>query len=263
MRWISVVSGLFPAALQVALLVIFARRKLYRGFPFFFAYTLYSIVVIAVQLSLMHRPVALFTVYCITQVIYGVLALLAIREVFHSVLEMYYSLYGWARWVPRLALSGIVGVSLWQAVYHHPAGPMVMAFLGTGTHWFMIGVLSLEAWVFGICLRLGFRKRSPIRWGRYEAGILVGFGVAAVGAIPIYLARIGLGPVMDLAFLYIPPVAYAAAALTWLKAFYREEAPIKRKPSDPELYKRAAEVMTEAVEEAEKDLGLRLASRRS
>jgi hypothetical protein len=260
MRSVSFFLGLVGPVLQAGLLVIFAQRRLYRRFPFFSAYTLYSIVVSAAQLSLMHRPAAFFLAYWAAQIVYGLLALLAIREVFQSVLEMYYSLYRWTRWVPLLALTGIVALSLWQATYHHPAGPLLMASLGTGAHWFMMGVLGLEAWVFGICLRLGFRRRNPVRWGRYEAGILVGFGVAAVGAMPIYLARFGLGPVMEMAYRYIPPVAYAAAALTWLKAFYREEAPSKRKPIDPELYKRAAEVMTETVEEAEKDLGLRLAS---
>jgi hypothetical protein len=62
---------------------------------------------------------------------------------------------------------------------------------------------------------------------------------------------------MELAFRYLPPMAYMAATLIWLGAFWRAEPPLVRKPTDPELFKRAAAFMREAVEDSEKDPELR------
>ena len=252
----SLFSGLVPAVLQAVVLAIFIRRRLYRRFPFFFAYTVYSILVTALRLSIMSRPRPFFVWYWSTEIIYGILALLAIHEVFKSVLEMYYSLYRWMRWLPPFCLLLILSISLWRAVYH-PVGRGPLVGLAAGAYSFMLGVLGIQVMVFLLCLKLSFRKHYPIRWTRYEAGILIGFGMAAIATMLVYLARFRLGPSMELAFRYIPPVAYIAAALMWLKAFYREEPPVMRKRTDPELFKKAADFMRGAVEDTETHLGIR------
>jgi hypothetical protein len=44
-----------------------------------------------------------------------------------------------------------------------------------------------------------------------------------------------------------------AAVLIWLGAFWRVEPPLARKPTDPELFKRAAEFMRRAVGDCERE----------
>ena len=252
----SFFSGLLPAALQAALMVILVRRRLYLRFPFFFTYTAYSIAVTLAQLWVMDRPVMFFVLYWSTEMIYGLLALLAIHEVFKSVLETYYSLHHWMRWLPPLAFLTVLGNSMWQALYR-PMGRTAIAHFAAGAYAFVPGVLCLQAIVFVVCLRLGLRKHYPMRWGRYSAGILTGFGMVAVATLLIFMARFRFGPGMELLFRYGPPAAYAGAALTWVKAFYREEPPMTRKATNPEIYRRAANLTSEVTEDAEKDLGLR------
>jgi beta-lactamase regulating signal transducer with metallopeptidase domain len=70
MVWLSsFLLGLIAPVLQAALLVILVRRGLRRRFPFFFAYTLYSLVVIVVRLWVMDRPRMFFVVYWITEMV--------------------------------------------------------------------------------------------------------------------------------------------------------------------------------------------------
>lgn len=259
MHSIHFVVGLVGPVLQLVLLVILVRRGLRHRFRFFFAYTIYSILASVVGLAVIDRPVALFIVNSIAQVFYGVLALLAVREAFASVLEVYPSLWRPILWGPLVALAGITMGSLWRALLHRPVGPIFMAFLGTFSQWFILGVLVLEGCMFVACLRLAFRERNRFRWRRYDAGVLFGFGAVAIGSVPAYLARFNLGPAMDQAFLYFPAGAYTMAALTWLRAFYSDERPVyrpKRKRTDPKIYPQVLEVMQRWVKEAEKALGL-------
>jgi hypothetical protein len=255
MKSVSLLFGLLPAAVQAAVLVILARRRLYHRFPFFFAYTLYSILVTVVRLRTMGTPAVFFVSYWSTEIVYGILELLAIREVFKSVLEMYYSLYRWTRWLLPIAVTVMFGNSIWRAIYRSVGGGP-LGGLAAGAYSLVLGILCLQAAIFLLCLRLSFRKHSPIRWTRYEAGILIGFGLAAVATALIRLARPQVGPAMELAFRYLPAIAYMAAVVIWLAAFWREEPPLARKPTDPELFKRAAEFMRRAAEDAENDLDL-------
>jgi hypothetical protein len=116
----------------------------------------------------------------------------------------------------------------------------------------VLGILCVQAAIFLLCLKLSFQKHSPIRWSRYEAGILIGLGIAAFATAVIRLARSQLGPAMELTFRYLAPMAYMAAVLVWFGAFWREEPPLLRQPTDPELFKRAAQFMRQAVEDLEK-----------
>jgi hypothetical protein len=125
--------------------------------------------------------------------------------------------------------------------------------LATGAYSLVLGILCLQAAIFLLCLKLSFRRNAPIRWTRYEAGILIGFGLAAFATALIRLTRPQVGPAMELAFRYLPAVAYMAAVVIWLAAFWREEPPLVRKPTDPELFKRAAAFMRGAVEGLEAD----------
>src|SRR5947209_8700035 len=79
-------AGLFLSftamALLLALIAILIKRKLHCEFPFFFAYAMFSIIAaISRQLASGH-PVGYFIIYWSAEIIYAVLALLVVREVF-------------------------------------------------------------------------------------------------------------------------------------------------------------------------------------
>jgi hypothetical protein len=151
MKSVSLLFGLLPAAVQAAVLVILARRRLYHRFPFFFAYTLYSILVTVVRLRTMGTPAVFFVSYWSTEIVYGILELLAIREVFKSVLEMYYSLYRWTRWLLPIAVTVMFGNSIWRAIYRSVGGGP-LGGLAAGVYSLVLGILCLQAAIFLLCL---------------------------------------------------------------------------------------------------------------
>jgi len=71
-------------------------------------------------------PGLYYEVYWTTEFIYGLLGLLAIMEVFESVLALFgFEGSGW-RFVLPMATLVIVGISLWRAFYHPMGhGPLV------------------------------------------------------------------------------------------------------------------------------------------
>jgi hypothetical protein len=151
----------------------------------------------------------------------------------------------------------IVGNSIWRAIYH-PMASVAIARFATAAYAFIPGIFGLQVAAFLLCLKVGFRKPFPIRWSRYEVGIWGGLGIVAIATVLADVTRSRLGPAFETFFRYAPSGAYMAAGLGWLVAFWREEPPMVRKPTDPELFTRAAAFMHKAVEDAEKDFGPRL-----
>src|SRR5205807_6538989 len=82
MQRMDLIAGLTAPVLQLGLLGLLAWRKLWRTgkSPLFCLSTVNSVVVIAVQLSAMNRPDHFYVLYWSTEIIYGLLALLAIGE---------------------------------------------------------------------------------------------------------------------------------------------------------------------------------------
>jgi hypothetical protein len=194
-----------------------------------------------------------FIVYWVTEMIYGVLALLAILEVFKPTLGAYFEPM-WGRWMPALTLMGVVGISMWRGLYHPVGQGNALGAWAAGAYTFMLEVLFLQIIVFAVCLRLALRRPYPVRWGRYRLGIIGGFGLAACASATAYLLRFVFGARYEVVFHYVLPGAYIGAAAGWLMAFWRPESPRSRRPIED--YRRAVEAMSEAVEQAKKDSGL-------
>ena len=251
MHSFDLISGLIPAVLQAGLLLLLLRRRLYRIFPFFTAYTIYSLAVAVMWLCASPGPATLFVLYWITQMIYGVLSLLAILEIFKPTLGAYFE-WIWIRLLPTLLLLGIAGVSLWRGFYHPVGRGGSLVGLAAGAYTFMLGVLCLQIIVLVICLRLTFRKPYPVRWGRYRLGILAGFGLAACASAAAYMVRFLFGARFEVVFHYVLPGAYIGAAAGWLLAFWRPEPPRSSKPL--EVYKQAADLMLAEIKDAARGL---------
>ena len=233
MSLIDLVASLVGPALQLWLAGVMVRRKLHRQFPLFFGYTLYSIIVIGVRLSAVKQPRMLFALYWITDIIYGALALLAIREVFGDVLKLRSNRNPWWRFISTAVLLALIIASLWRAIYH-PFGPNFWGTLGAGAYSFELGVLCIQAITYLLAL---FRLQgfSGILKKQHNAAILKGFGIFGLIAMIVYFTRFYFGAQFEGWFRYIPPGAYAMATLTWLAAFRRPESPSSASPPTPEF----------------------------
>ena len=214
--------SLAAALLAVVLAVIMLRRKLHREFPFFFVYVVFAILAAVVRLSVSGDYVMFFKVFWGTQVLYAVLALLALYEVFHEVFLPFYELWWWF----RLIFPGAVGVTVIifvrRAILYPPvqATPLISAILS-----FSRAINWVEALLFGLFFALVLLL--GVRWRSYPFGIVEGFGISALGALLAYGLRSEFGTKYNMFAKYAPPVAYVLGVLVWLDTF--------RRPPDPEV----------------------------
>jgi hypothetical protein len=225
----NLILGMIAPAFQLALAGIFIRRRHYTRFPWFFAYTLYSVGATVARLAVMAHPRLFYNLYWTSEIIYGALALLAMREIFKVASDIFYFGRGWPRLVPSLAVLAVIAYSVWQALYHAP-GTAAMAHLQAGAYSLLLGIRYLEVGICFLCLRLSWRANFPITWRRYDFSILVGFGIFGLFTLLVYLARLIFAERLETVFRYAPAVAYIFTTAIWLRAFLREEPPHNKVP---------------------------------
>ena len=239
----------------LALLMVLLARSFHRRpyFPFFFAYIVFSSVISA-ALVIFERVMSSSSfeiMYWMGNAGYGLLGLAVIHEVFQPSLEMYFKEYRWLRWllpVPVLAIAGIGASIASQAHVNHPAPNLEPGFktetyfLTVGAYYFGVGAHCLEALIFILSLRLGWRKRHLVG-SLHRFGIIVGFGVLACGELLSDLAaKVGLHINFQSVWLvdrlhasvalsslnlwavhYLSSSAYLGANVAWLVTFIRPE----------------------------------------
>lgn len=214
--------GVFTV-LQVITAIVITNRRDYRRYPLFSIYLAYSVTITAIQLAVMHWQVPYFVVHFIGEVLYGLLGLFAIAEVFSVRLQLIYERFEILRYllVPT-TLSLLLGISVWRAVFH-PFGPSLLAHLTPGAWGFVISVRALETGLYIAGWTL--RKTGKIALADRPFTILKGFGLAAFFSLLAYLARYRFGPEWEPVFRYIPFGAYIASTVLWLRAFLKPEPP--------------------------------------
>lgn len=198
-------------ALQFALVLVFLYRRIFlRKFPAFFAYTSFSVAATVLQISVIHQQLLYFWVYWIDQAIYGVLALLAVRDVFQMIWDMKQGRRRFLVWGLILALAI---ASVWwgdhQRGQRHPLAGVEAAFDA-----FVASIHVVEMLLCGLAIWLVRRLT------RYHLGIMLGFGVSAISQVPGYVSHFyHLGPAFRQIVVYAPVSAYIGAAGTWLFTF--------------------------------------------
>jgi uncharacterized membrane protein (DUF441 family) len=216
--------GLVSPVLQSCLCVLLVRRRAYRAFPFFFAYTLFAVLAESCKFALVlrhHNTVKYFYVYWGAEAVYAVLGFMAIHEVFRHVFENFNRL-PWFKFLPPTAGLIMLGISVLIPVLH----PAVQ------TEPLLESIFSLQICVR--CLQLGvffliflLARVFDLDYRQYAFGIAVGFGIAAAGILAGTLVRTGFGLKFIIFFQYFPTVAYCISVTVWLASFVRAE------PDDP------------------------------
>jgi hypothetical protein len=168
-----------------------------------------------VRLSVCQDYRTYFWTFWITEAIYALAALLALHEAFRKAFVSFYRM----KWF-RLVFPAVAALMAFIAIHNamgRPAlqGPgYVEVILALAT-----GVNYLEAVLFGLffflVLLLG------VYWRSYTFGIVVGFGMSALGAMIAFGLRSEIGQKYDVLAKYLPPVAFLVGALIWLHTFRR------------------------------------------
>jgi hypothetical protein len=214
MTRLGILLSLAVTALQAGLLAILVWRKIYREYPFFFSYIIFSIYSAFARLAVAQHYQVYFMVFWITAGIYAVLGLLVLDEIFRWFFSAFYRYWNWF-WALFPVVSAVVlATSVWYAIYYPPIqANRVISFVlvfGIAVNLVQIGLFLL---FFALVRILKLR-----RW-EYPFAIVMGFAMAAFGALAAYLLRSEFGTKFNPVVQYAPPVAYTLAVVLWLIVF--------------------------------------------
>jgi hypothetical protein len=230
MQAINWILALVPLVLLVTLAVILARKKLYRRFPFFTAYTLYAIAAGLVRTALSAgNPRTYFYVFWATEPIYALLGLAAIYEAFREIFHPFYRIW-WFRPLVYLVAVATLGISIARTIHVPPVEVSVLDALILS---FELGIRYIQGGIFALTwlLIMFFRLPAP----RYAVGIVDGFGVTAIGILVASLLRSDFGTRFNKLFTFVPAVVYILACFIWLAAMRGTESQNGNGGTTPEI----------------------------
>jgi hypothetical protein len=212
---ISLAIGLL---LQGFLLLVLFRRRVYRQFPFFFAYTGYSVVGTAAQIAASSHYSVYFLVFWINDAGLALFAILALHEVFRRVFMGFYVQFRWFRLLFPAVIVLTFLLVFWGTDYGRPSSvsPLIRSILLLA-----ISVNFIQAGLF--CLFIGIARSFHLRWRFAPLGIILGFAISGVGSAIAYWTRSVFGTKFAIVSNYASPVAYLMAIAVWLDTFLRPE----------------------------------------
>lgn len=197
--------------LQFVLVLVFLNRRIFLAkFPAFFGYTCFAVAANVLKIAFLHNGPVYYWVYWSTEVIYGVVALLVMQEVFGMVWDMSQGLRRFSVWALILVIAG--ASVLWG--FYRPDGIGTLTAINAAFRTFTAGVHGVEVLLLGLAVRL-IRKLT-----RYHLGIMLGFGTSASVQVLAYVAYFfHRGPLLTEVMHYAPLSAYLASAGIWLSTF--------------------------------------------
>lgn len=198
-------------ALQFALVLVILRRRVFlQMFPAFFRYTCFAVLAhVLGSIAKGHSP-WYFWVYWTTEIIYGVLALLVMREIVQAVWDLKFGFRAFTVWIFILALAS--AATLWGL--KHPDGNGRFSGMVAAIATFMAGVHTAEV---ALCCFVLWLVR---KFNQYHIGIMLGFAASATVAVLAYIGHYyALSPTFQLVIKYGPLSAYMASTALWLLTF--------------------------------------------
>jgi hypothetical protein len=216
--------------LQGTLAAIILWRKLYRTFPFFFAYVVFQIIAFAVTFPFrdLRFYAILFVSYWVTTAVSVVLGFLVIREIFLDVFRPYHTLrdlgsvlFKWAGLV-MLMVAGVVGASARSG-----ADDLLVNVILTSQRSVRVVQCGLVLFLLVFARYLGVNRQQK------SFGIALGFGAFAV--VELSLVAIGNQSISQTVGSFVNMTAYNLAILTWtrymlVKSPAREDAASMLRP---------------------------------
>ena len=216
--------------LQATLVAIMLRRKLYRTFPFFFAYIAFQIVSFAITFPFRDDRYyrIFFDFYWLTTAISVVLGFLVIREIFLDVFRPYHTLrdlgsvlFKWAGLV-MLMVAGVVAASTRAS-----ADDLMVNAILTSQRSVRVVQCGLVLFLIVFARYLGVNRRQK------SFGIALGFGAFAL--VELSLVAIGRQSITRELSGFLNMAVYNLAILTWtgymlLKSPAREDAASMLRP---------------------------------
>ena len=219
MKPFDLILTLIGPILTAWLAVLLLRRKLHRGFPFFFCYVIASVLIPVIRLAFHHDYLVWFKVVWSTEAIYVLLALLALHEIFRKVFAAFYE----RRWFWLFFPVVVIAISVLAVIYRLGSPPtqanqVISLIISLG-----MAVNLVQALLFVLFFLLVWF--NGIGWREYPFGIVMGFAAIAIVAFSVQWARSEFGTRLNVVSSYAPAMAYILAVVVWLNTFLRPPEP--------------------------------------
>ena len=206
--------------LTICLAAALIRRNAWKAYPFFCVYIFFSIVDSIALLLVQKHYLVFFIGYWSSQVVYSVLSLLALQDVFRDIFRSFYGLFQWFWMIFPGAIVTFFLTSICFVILHPPTEAVGLArvvlsfglidgYIRLGLFWLFLVLMTL----------LGIRRRS------YGFGIIEGFTALALGDLLGFGLRYTFGTHYNTLVTYASPAGFLCAVILWLSAFLRPPAP--------------------------------------
>lgn len=220
MKVLEFIIEWLPVTLQLWIIALFLRKRLYRRFPIFFVYTSCQILADVAQAVLVGGKNYFYVYWCSAALI-AVLSFLAIHESFLAIFKTFYRL-SWFRLLWPGTIILIWTYAAWRAAVNPP-----LHFTRTGAILVFIAIVASYTIVGLALLFFLLFKIVRIRSHLYEFSIVYGLGLAALGMMIAALLRSEFGTKYAWVTEWGPPLAYLLGVVVWLSAFLRKEPQVK------------------------------------
>jgi hypothetical protein len=216
MKIVGILMQVIGGGLLLALVAVIIRRRLHREYPFFFAYTIFSLLVTVTLLLASGNYKAYLYGYWISEAFGVVFVLFALNEAFYDVFYSFYSF-----WWFRLIFPGAAAAMALLAIRDAILKPFARIQL------FMWVILSVESalsifqagiFLAFLLLALGLR----LQWRRYPFYIALGFALSGAGDWIAQALLSQFGTRYMQVVRYLPAMMYICATLVWLVCFSRK-----------------------------------------
>ena len=201
-----------PMVLLVVLLGLMLRSRMYRAWPWFFAYVAFAVAADAARFAVHSRPRLFYFTYWLTDAGYALLGTLAMYEVLRRARR---TLAG--AWWAHLIFPSVVAMGVGLSLAHvHYTPPRVSGLLYNVVV-FEIAVRFAQVLLFiGLA---GFFWLSSFRWSPCVLGISAGFGLYSAVALLITIKLSDIGTRFTFLWGVISLVTYSLAVLIWICSF--------------------------------------------
>ncbi len=216
--------SLIGNVLVIGLAVTLVRLKLYKKYPFFFGYVVFSILSTFAVVSVSNNYQIFFTVFWANEALDALFTLLALHEAFHAVFILDYRDVPWFWMVFPGAVVIFSLIFIGNALLHPPAqsSPIVALILIFATV-----VNCVKGGLFLIFLAMTSLLLGK-SWPTYPYGVVFGFAVSSGGSLLFYWLRSIFGTEFNSLAKYGPPGSYILAVLIWIASCFLPPEPANR-----------------------------------
>ena len=209
----SLIIWYIPLGLLVLLLWVLLRRDAYKVSPCFFSYVAFALAAGVARFVARNHPQPYYATYWITEAGYGLLGMLVMYEVLHTVLGSLTRAW-WSRLIFPIILLGGIGLSLTRAhaVPIHFRGRLAFCIIAGE-----IAVRFVQVFVFAGLVTLV--PLLGLRWRQFPFGIATGFGLYATVMLLATTKYSDFGTRFKFLWDLTSLVAYSVAVLIWIWFF--------------------------------------------